>query len=163
MSDYPSVEAKEEELGLLDVGAALRVCSKACPYTLNDRISSEYYWLVQRSDTLGAPSNKAKLGFILKWQAATTAVSNLEDVGSVHLEDIKSMAHQAGSAASIGEGTITLHLAQSIRALKSCGGRTRLILRASRHAEDAKWYKCLKTLWEASKSASQLGSDFDDI
>merc|ERR1712146_402460 len=106
--------------------------------------------------------SKTKYGFILKWQTATKATSSLEDVGSVHLEDIKSVSHQAaGTGASSGAGTITLQLAQSVRALKSCGGRTRLVLRATHHTEDTKWYKCLKTLWEASRSTTGLGSDFD--
>ena len=151
-------------MGAVDVGAALRVCSKTRPYTMDDRNKTEFYWLVQRSDALGLSSSKAKFGFILKWQvAAAGGSSGLKDMGSVHLEDIKSITYAAGSGQSGGAGTIILQLAQSVRALKSCGGRTRLLLRASHPAEDAKWHMCLKTLWEVSRGHSSLGSDFDDM
>merc|ERR1711871_534195 len=155
------IESKEEsEGGMIDLATALRNCSKGRSYVLVDRKGLEYIWSVERAAEVpaqGASARKSALSysFVLRWKTGGGAGNPLVEAGSVLLEDLKCVEYEPAKPRDrmMGreEGTITLNLKSSVRALKTCGGRTKLVLNCLQPAEVSKWYMCLKCLWENSQ------------
>lgn len=151
-------ESKEDtEENVTDFATALRHCSKGRSYVLADRKGIEYIWSVDRAEVPAQGSSSRKGGlqsFVLRWKTGGGAGNPLIEAGSVLLEDLKSVeylpAKQTSRMMGKEEGTITLNLKSSVRALKTCGGRTKLALKCLQPAEDAKWFMCLKCLWDST-------------
>merc|ERR1711871_531255 len=156
---HGAIEHKEEERedASADIAAALRHCNKGRTFVLNERKSAECIWTVERVMTPVSNDGSRREGgspnsFILKWRSSGGAASGIVEGGSVFLEDLKSVVYESSMTRGKmgrGEGAITLSLKSSLRALKTCGGRTRLVLKCIKPAEDEKWFMCLKCLFEA--------------
>jgi hypothetical protein len=155
---HGSSETKDgdaEAYGVADTATALRHCSKGRAFILKDRAAAEYLWSVVVADAPATEASRSRgtphQSYILRWQALSRPGGTLTEAGNVYLDDLKSVEYvPATENTRMGkqEGSITIQLKSSVRALKSCGGRTKLVLRCTSPATDGKWFMCLKCLWD---------------
>ena len=153
-----------------DVDAAIRYLSSGREYTLADRANMAYLWSVTvQQSKQGLHSDKKMNAMTLQWKNIRDHSSHALPVGNVDLSDLKNITYDAigklSSTSAVGKGlTITLHLKNSTRALKSCGGRTKLVMKGIQVQDTKKYHMCLRNLWlVVSGQSKMVNSDYVDI
>ena len=155
-----------------DMDTAVRYLSSGRAYVPTDRANKEYMWSInvqqKRSTGTGAGGDsKFTTRMQLQWKKVSSSSSYQGSlpVGNVDLEDLKNISYDALSTrGSTKNGTrtglvVTLQLKNSTRALKSCGGRTKLVLQGFQIQETKKFHMCLRNLWLIASKQSRLVQD----